>query len=82
MIAKAMSSIIPGARERISLTAPVRNGEPPQTNITVPSTGEIQPIHDASGSEYPTSIANMPEAKITGTARTSMIQNKRRNMPT
>jgi len=24
----------------------------------------------------------MPEAKITGTARTSMIQNKRRNMPT
>ncbi len=77
-----MSSIIPGARERISLTAPVRNGEPPQAYITVPSTGETQAIHAASGSEYPRSIANMFEATITGTARTSMIANRRRNMPT
>lgn len=82
MIARAMSSIIPGARERISPIAPVRNGEPPQAYITVPSTGEIQAIHAASGNEYPRSIANISEATITGTARTSMLQNRRRNIPT
>ena len=42
VIASPMSSIIPGLRERISLTAPVRNGRPPTTYITVPSRGAIQ----------------------------------------
>jgi hypothetical protein len=40
VIARPISSIIPGARERISLIAPVRNGRPPHTYITVPSSGE------------------------------------------
>ena len=40
---RAISSIMPGLRALISLTAPVRNGEPPQTYITVPSTGATQP---------------------------------------
>ncbi|SBN41712.1 Hypothetical protein PFR_JS4_1740 [Propionibacterium freudenreichii] len=30
VMARPMSSIIPGLRERISETAPVRNGQPPQ----------------------------------------------------
>ncbi len=50
VIASAMSSIIPGVRARSSDTAPVRNGRPPHTNMTVPSTGETQASHAASGS--------------------------------
>ena len=46
VIARPISSIIPGVRERISLIAPVRNGRPPQTYITVPSTGDT---HARSG---------------------------------
>ncbi|MFS9599562.1 hypothetical protein, partial [Klebsiella variicola] len=46
-------------RARISLTAPVRNGAPPHAYITVPKTGETQPTHAASGSEYPTTIQNI-----------------------
>ena len=42
VIAKPISSIIPGARERISLTAPVRNGRPPHRYITVPINGDTQ----------------------------------------
>ena len=42
VIAKPTSSIIPGCRDRISSTAPVRNGRPPQTYITVPRTGATQ----------------------------------------
>ena len=44
-----MSSIIPGWRARISETAPVRNGWPPQTYMTVPSIGETHHTHPASG---------------------------------
>ncbi len=40
VMARPISSIIPGARERISLIAPVRNGRPPQKYITVPRTGD------------------------------------------
>ncbi len=40
VMARPISSIIPGARERISLIAPVRNGRPPQRYITVPSSGD------------------------------------------
>ena len=40
VIARPISSIIPGCAALISLTAPVRNGRPPQTYMTVPSTGE------------------------------------------
>ena len=36
-----ISSIIPGARERISENAPVRKGRPPQTYMTVPRIGAI-----------------------------------------
>ncbi len=50
VIASAISSIIPGLRARSSETAPVRNGRPPHTNITVPRTGEIQVSHATSGS--------------------------------
>ena len=49
VMASPISSIIPGARERISLTAPVRNGRPPQTYITVPSTGETHCAPGKSG---------------------------------
>ena len=48
-MASAISSIIPGLRERISLTAPVRNGLPPTAYITVPRTGETHSIHPACG---------------------------------
>ena len=40
VMARPISNIIPGVRERISLIAPVRNGRPPQKYMTVPSTGE------------------------------------------
>ncbi len=50
VMASPISSIIPGARERISLTAPVRNGRPPHTYITVPSTGATQRAPGKSGS--------------------------------
>ncbi len=40
VMASPINSIIPGARERISLIAPVRKGRPPQRYITVPSTGD------------------------------------------
>ena len=40
VIASAMSIIIPGRRVRSSAAAPVRNGHPPHTYITVPRTGE------------------------------------------
>ena len=49
VIASPMSSIMPGLRERISLTAPVRKGLPPHTYITVPSTGETQARPGTSG---------------------------------
>ena len=39
VMAMAISSIIPGARSRTSDTAPFKNGQPPQTNTNVPSTG-------------------------------------------
>ena len=42
VIARPMSSIIPGLRERISSTAPERNGRPPTTYITVPRSGATQ----------------------------------------
>ena len=51
VMARAISSIIPGCRARISPTAPVRNGRPPHTYMTVPSTGETQPTQPAAGSE-------------------------------
>ncbi len=38
---RAISSIMPGLRALISLTVSVKNGEPPQTYITVPITGAI-----------------------------------------
>ena len=38
VIASPISSIMPGLRARSSLTAPVRNGAPPHTYITVPRT--------------------------------------------
>ncbi|SIJ81719.1 Uncharacterised protein [Mycobacteroides abscessus subsp. abscessus] len=43
VIARAMSSIIPGLRDFNSLTAPVRKGLPPQTYMTVPSAAATQP---------------------------------------
>ena len=49
VIANAIRSIIPGLRERISLTAPVRNGRPPHTYITVPSTGDTHATPGHSG---------------------------------
>ena len=51
VIARAMSSIMPGLRERTSLTAPDRNGLPPQTYMTVPSAGAIARVQPESGSE-------------------------------
>ena len=51
VIARAISSIMPGLRALISDTAPVRNGLPPQKYITVPSTGEIQATPGMSGRE-------------------------------
>ena len=51
VMASAMSSIIPGWRLRISLTPPTRKGLPPQTYMTVPSSGEIQATQAASGRE-------------------------------
>ena len=50
VIARLINSIIPGLRERTSETAPVRNGEPPQRYMTVPSTGETHATQGASGS--------------------------------
>ncbi|SKT81421.1 Uncharacterised protein [Mycobacteroides abscessus subsp. abscessus] len=49
VIAKPISSIIPGVRLRISLTAPTRNGLPPHKYTTVPSTGETHRAQPASG---------------------------------
>ena len=49
VMARPMSSIIPGCRRRTSSTAPVRNGRPPHTYMTVPSSGEIQPTQPAVG---------------------------------
>ncbi|GGO65512.1 hypothetical protein GCM10010910_22840 [Microbacterium nanhaiense] len=82
MIANAINSIIPGFRDRSSLTAPVRNGAPPHAYITVPRTGDTHLTQAASGSEYPSSMANIVEKATTGTASASMIQNSRRNCPT
>jgi len=39
VIASPISSIIPGRRARSSLTAPLRNGEPPHAYMTEPSSG-------------------------------------------
>ena len=50
VIARAMRSIMPGLRARSSLTAPVRNGAPTQTYMTVPRIGDTHPTHAASGS--------------------------------
>ena len=49
VMASPISSIIPGARERISLTAPVRKGLPPQKYMTVPSTGDTHRAPGNSG---------------------------------
>ena len=49
VMANPISNIIPGARERISLTAPVRNGRPPHRYITVPSTGGTHSTPGTSG---------------------------------
>lgn len=43
----AISSIMPGRRARISPSPPVRNGRPPQTYMTMPSTAAIQPAPPA-----------------------------------
>jgi hypothetical protein len=43
-MAKVMSSIIPGWRERTSDQPPDRNGHPAQAKTTVPSTGPTAPI--------------------------------------
>jgi len=51
VIARPMSSIIPGCRARISATAPVRNGRPPHRYITSPSSGETHATHAPEGSE-------------------------------
>ena len=50
VIARPMSSIMPGVRAFSSDQAPVRNGAPPQKYMTVPSTGEIHGISGLSGS--------------------------------
>ena len=80
VIASAISSIIPGLRLLSSLQAPVRNGLPPQTYMTVPSTAATHPAQP--GTEYPSSMANMGESPTTGAAMTRLIQNSRRNWPT
>ena len=49
VIARPISSIMPGLRERISETAPLRNGRPPHTYMTVPRMGEIQATQPAAG---------------------------------
>ena len=41
VMARPISSIMPGLRERSSLTAPVRNGHPPHAYMTVPRTGAM-----------------------------------------
>ncbi len=41
VIASPMSSIMPGLRSLISLTAPARNGRPPHRYMTVPRAGAI-----------------------------------------
>ena len=51
VIARPMRSIIAGLRARSSLTAPLRNGQPPQKYITVPSTGEISCAPGNEGTE-------------------------------
>jgi hypothetical protein len=40
-MARPMSSIIPGRRDRTSATAPVRKGQPPHQNTIEPSTGAM-----------------------------------------
>ena len=82
VIARAISSIMPGFRAFSSDTAPLRKGRPPQTYMTVPSTGEIHATPAMPGSAYPTSAPNMWLNATTGTAITSMVQNRRRNCPT
>ena len=51
VMARPMSSIMPGVRALSSDQAPVRNGRPPQKYSTVPSTGEIHGIRGLSGRE-------------------------------
>ena len=51
VMANPIKSIIPGLRLLISLTAPVRNGAPPQKYTTLPSTGETQGRPGRSGNE-------------------------------
>ena len=46
VIAIAISSIMPGARSRISLRAPVRKGHPPYRKTAVPRIG---PVHAMPG---------------------------------
>ncbi len=48
VMAMAIRSIMPGARSRISATAPARNGHPPQANTKVPSTGPTHATPDSS----------------------------------
>ena len=50
VMAMPMSSIIPGWRDRISETAPVRNGQPPYAKTAVPRTGatRLSPGNDGS----------------------------------
>ncbi len=50
VMARPMSSIMPGRRAFSSSTAPVRNGRPPHTKMTVPSTGETHSMPGMPGS--------------------------------
>jgi len=50
VIAMEINSIIPGCRARTSAMAPVRNGQPPQSSTTEPSTGPTRPMPGKSRS--------------------------------
>src|SRR5699024_4802123 len=80
LIPKEISSIMPGALALISAAAPVRNGRPPQTYITVPRTAAIQVPQE--GTEYPRRLANIGENATTGIPRIRLIQNSLRNSDT
>ncbi len=79
VIAIEISSIIPGRRDFSSLQPPVRNGCPPYTKITVPSTGAISPEPGKSGRVYPSRSANISLKNTTGTASARLIQNRSLN---
>ena len=79
VIAIEISSIMPGRRAASSERPPVRNGQPPYRNITVPRTGEIQPAPVKSGTWYPSVWANISLNSTTGSASTRLIQKRSRN---